>query len=91
MKVILVHIHTHERLRFSSLKDLNDWILNKKVFWNAQSFRIWSVYRDDCGKTTVFGKGIFNLLHYVLHYKLLDYGKKEKDPRFCSPCGNPIG
>ena len=89
MKVILEHIHTHERLRFSSLKDLNDWILNKKVFWNVQSFRIWSVYRDDGGKTTVFGKGILNLYHYVLHYKLF-YGQKEKNHRFCNPCGFPI-
>ena len=70
MKVIIEHIHTHDQLRFSSLKELNHF-LNNKVFWNAQSFRIWSVYRVDGGKKTEFGKGILNLLHYVLHYKLL--------------------
>lgn len=90
MKVIIEHIYTHEQLRFSSLKDLNEWILNKKVFWNAQSLRIWSICGNDAGKKIPFRRCIRNLLQYVKHYNLLNYDKKEEFHRFCNPCGFPI-
>ena len=91
MRVIIEHIYTHERLNFSSLKELNSWIHVKKSFFNAQSFRIWNIYRNYSGKTALFRLGIQNLLQYVKHYKLLNYEQKEKTPRFFSPCGIPFG
>lgn len=92
MKVIIEHIYTHERLKFSSLKDLNSWIHVKKSFFNAQSFRIWKIHRvaGNISYFYMFRPDIQNLLQYVKHYKLLNYEQKEKNPRFCSPCGTPI-
>lgn len=95
MYLSIIHQRTEKRIDFNSKRDLDKWI-DCHHSLNSYNARLWFIYRTkstgfpfcrrllDSFKCTLFDYMSDNL-------KFKNHGKKEKNPRFCSPCGNPIG
>ena len=94
MYYALVHV-SGKRFDFSSKSELNFWIAQHSSLLNRVNTLKWYLYRTKktpfkfCNR--VLSSCICSLNYYMSNNKLFDYGKKEKNPRFCSPCGNPLG
>lgn len=94
MYYALYQIKINKRVDFGNKSELLRWIDQHKSVLNDVNSQFWYLYRTEkspfnfCNRTLC--AYICTLQEYIVKHKLLNHGKKEKTPRFCSPCGNRI-